>query len=81
MTQPDGSNSTKSRLRLVAGVLGVATMILVLLRTYAMINEDLLTQDFSIVHLLRLAFPFSLALFFGYIAWKGELPFTKKNSE
>ena len=78
MTQSNEPNSTKSRLRLVAGVLGVATLILVLLRTYAMIHENILTEDFSIVQLLRLAFPFSLALFFGYIAWKGELPFTKK---
>ena len=78
MAQSNEPNSTKFKLRLAAGVLAVATLILVLLRTYVLIQQDLLAQENSLVHLLRLLFPLSLALFFGYIAWKGMIPFSKK---
>ena len=77
MQDSNGINSTKSRLRLVAGILAAATFILVLLRTIAFFQEDLLAQESWLILSLRLLFPLSLALFFGYIAWKGNLPFNK----
>ena len=66
-------------LRLGAGVLAIATFILVLLRGTVLFQQNMLAEDEAIIHILRLVFPFSLSLFFGYIAWKGVLPFGKKD--
>ena len=65
-------------LRLGSAVLAIVTVILVILRGVVLIQQNLLAEDQAIIHILRLVFPFSLSLFFGYIAWKGVLPFTKK---
>jgi hypothetical protein len=65
-------------LRLGAALLAIVTVILVILRGVVLIQQNLLTGDEAIIHILRLVFPFSLSLFFGYIAWKGILPFSKK---
>jgi hypothetical protein len=64
--------------RLGAALLAIVTVILVILRGVVLIQQNLLTGDEAIIHILRLVFPFSLSLFFGYIAWKGILPFSKK---
>ena len=65
-------------LRLGAALLAIVTVILVILRGVVLIQQNLLNGDEAIIHILRLVFPFSLSLFFGYIAWKGILPFSKK---
>ena len=78
MSEGDVVNSTRLWLRLGAGVLAVATFILVLLRGIVLFQQNMLAEDEAIIHVLRLVFPFSLSLFFGYIAWKGILPFSKK---
>jgi len=78
MSEGDVVYSTRLWLRLGAGVLAVATFILVLLRGIVLFQQNMLAEDEAIIHVLRLVFPFSLSLFFGYIAWKGILPFSKK---
>jgi hypothetical protein len=32
------------------------------------------------MQLMRLMFPLSVALIFGYVAWKGKLPFLEKRN-
>ena len=71
--------TTKFWLRIVSGILAVATLFLVILRLLAMNKANLLAGDDVFVHILRLIFPLSLSLLFGYIAWKGSLPFGKKS--
>lgn len=78
MSESNVVNSTRLWLRLGAGVLAIATFLLVLLRGIVLFQQNMLADDEAIIHILRLVFPFSLSLFFGYIAWKGVLPFTKK---
>ena len=78
MSEGNVLNSTRLWLRLGAGVLAVATFILVLLRGIVLFQQNMLAEDEAVIHVLRLVFPFSLSLFFGYIAWKGILPFSKK---
>lgn len=72
-------NSTKFWLRLAAGLLAIATLNLVILRTLALFKPEVLTQENLRIHMLRLIFPLSLSIFFGYIAWKESLPFSKKS--
>lgn len=79
MSETNVINSARLWLRLGAGVLAIATFLLVLLRGIVLFQQNMLAEDEAIIHILRLVFPFSLSLFFGYIAWKGVLPFSKKN--
>ena len=79
MSESNVVNSTRLWLRLGAGVLAIATFLLVLLRGIVLFQQNMLAEDEAIIHILRLVFPFSLSLFFGYIAWKGVLPFGKKD--
>jgi len=72
------TDHTKFWLRIGSGVLAVATLLLVILRSLAIVKGNLLAGGDAFVHILRLIFPLSLSLLFGYIAWKGSLPFAKK---
>jgi len=72
------TDHTKLWLRISAGVLAVATLLLVVLRSLAIVNGNMLAGGDAFVHVLRLIFPLSLSLLFGYVAWKGSLPFAKK---
>ena len=73
------TDNTKFWLRIGSGVLAAATLLLVIFRIVAISKGNLLAGDNSFVHILRLIFPLSLSLLFGYIAWKGKLPFSKKS--
>ena len=65
-------------LRAVAGILTLVTAGLVGLRLYVMARTGIPTGPDSALHALRLLFPLSLALLFGYMALKGKFPFTDK---
>jgi len=71
--------STKFWLRVGSGVLAIVTLLLVVFRFIALQKANLLAGDNAMVHILRLIFPLSLSLLFGYISWKGSLPFVKKS--
>ena len=79
MSESNVVNLTRLWLCFGAGVLAIATFLLVLLRGIVLFQQNMLAEDEAIIHILRLVFPFSLSLFFGYIAWKGVLPFGKKD--
>lgn len=63
-------------LRIVAGVLALVSFVLVGLRLYGYSDQDIAMGSDSVMHSMRLLFPLSLGLLFGYLAWKGKFPFS-----
>lgn len=64
-------------LRIIAGVLALLAFGLTGLRLYYLSMQGIPMGGDSIMPALRLLFPLSLGLFFGYLAWKGRLPFSE----
>jgi len=64
-------------LRVVAGVLAMLSFCLTGLRLYHLSVQGIPMGADSIMPAMRLLFPLSLGLFFGYLAWKGRLPFSE----
>jgi hypothetical protein len=64
-------------LRVVAGVLAMLAFCLTGLRLYHLSVQGIPMGADSIMPAMRLLFPLSLGLFFGYLAWKGRLPFSE----
>lgn len=63
----------KTILRVTSGILAVLSLLLVVLRMYALSASDMLGSA-TITHTMGLLFPLSLALLFGYMAIKGRMP-------
>lgn len=70
------TDSTKKGLRIISGILAGITLLLVIFRTIAIVQANLFDTGDTFTHVLRIIFPLSLSLLFGYIAWKGSLPFS-----
>ena len=68
----------KSLLRAVSALLAVAAGGLTLLRLYAVAGQTGPVPGGPTLYGLRLLFPLSMALFFGYVALKGRLPFYRR---
>lgn len=62
----------KNLLRIVCALLALATAVLVAARVVAIGDFD----EVTIMELMKLVFPFSISLFFGYMALTGRMPFT-----
>jgi hypothetical protein len=71
------SDTTKQLLRIGAGALAVIALGVVALRIYA-ISKTGMWQPDPFLQVLRLIFPLSVAAIFGYVAWKGSVPFLEK---
>lgn len=74
MTQSSGK-TLKPIMRIIAGVLAVFSLGVVMMRFYE-INQ-IGGQAESVMNVMKLIFPLSVALFAGYIAWKGVFPFNE----
>lgn len=72
MTQSSGK-TLKPIMRIIAGVLAVFSLGIVIMRFYE-INK-LGGAAESVMNVMKVIFPLSVALFAGYIAWKGVFPF------
>jgi len=70
-------STTAFVLRLIAGVLALVAFGLTGLRLYSLSVLGLLMGPDSLKYALGLLFPLSLGLIFGYLAWKGRLPFSQ----
>ncbi len=68
-------------LRVIAGVLALVSVGVVGIRFYSMHTLDVAMGAMGAMYSLRLLFPLSLALFFGYVAWKGKLPFGPESDD
>lgn len=62
---------TATILRVIAGIMTLVSLGVVGVRLYFMSTQG----AGGIMASLGLMFPLSLAMFFGYLAWKGKLPF------
>lgn len=67
-------------LRVAAAVLAVAALGLTGLRLYALSGQEISGAE-ALVHSLRLLFPFTLGLLFGYLAIRGRFPFDLRAGE
>jgi hypothetical protein len=65
----------KPKMRIVAGVLAVFSLGVVIMR-FIEINK-IGGEAESVMNIMKLIFPLSVALFAGYIAWKGVFPFNE----
>lgn len=63
----------KTILRITSGILAFLSLLLVGLRMYALSTTGILGSA-TIMHVMGLMFPLSLALLFGYMAIKGRMP-------
>lgn len=70
---------TATNLRIMAGILAVIALAVVGYRLYGISALDAAAGDR--LYGLRLLFPLSLAMFFGYLAWKGKLPFSNESDK
>ncbi len=69
-------------LRITAGVLALACLVLVALRLYYLFVVDIeLEPGEGFVNVLRILFPLSLGLIAAYIAVKGGLPFGESRDD
>ncbi|HEC12348.1 MAG TPA: hypothetical protein ENI80_03720 [Acidiferrobacteraceae bacterium] len=68
-------------LRVVAGILALVSMGVAGIRFYGMNTLDTAMGAMGAIYSLRLLFPLSLAAFFGYVAWKGKLPFGPESND
>lgn len=68
-------------LRVVAGVLALVSLAVAGIRFYGMHTLDTAMGARGAIYSLRLLFPLSLALFFGYVTWKGKLPFSPDSND
>jgi hypothetical protein len=80
MDNTTNNQSSKQLLRGVAGALAVAALGVTLIRLYA-ISKTGVWQPDPFFHFMRLIFPLSVALIFGYVAWKGKLPFMENKDQ
>lgn len=80
MDNASNNQSSKQLLRGVAGTLAVAALGVTLIRLYA-ISKTGAWQPDPFFQFMRLMFPLSVALIFGYVAWKGKLPFMEKKDQ
>lgn len=69
------SRPGKTGLRIVAGILALAALVVTVVRVLAMDNSDVTQSSVPLINFLRIVFPLSVALLFGYVAWKGKFPF------
>ncbi|GMR07034.1 MAG: hypothetical protein BMS9Abin26_0036 [Gammaproteobacteria bacterium] len=67
----------KMILRITSGILASLALLLVGLRLYAISAGDKLNSA-TTMDILSLIFPLSIALMFGYMAYKGDMPFMDK---
>ena len=63
----------KPILRIVSGVLAVFSLAIVVARFYEI--DKIGGEAETVMNVMRIIFPLSVALLFGYIAWKGVFPF------
>jgi hypothetical protein len=80
MDNASKNQSNKQLLRGVAGALAIAALGVTLIRLYA-ISKTGVWQPDPFFQIMRLMFPLSVALIFGYVAWKGKLPFMEKKDQ
>ncbi len=62
-------------LRIVAGILALVAFLLVGIRLYGYSGANIKMGSDAFIHSLRVLFPFSVGLIFGYMAIKGKMPF------
>ncbi len=65
---------TATILRVIAGIMALISLGVVVGRVF-MATQDAGTGSGGLMFSLGLMFPLSLAMFLGYLAWKGKLPF------
>ena len=78
---PTHHDRTAFLLRIVAGVLAILSFMLVGLRLYSLAGPDAANETDDFMNMMRLLFPLSLGLIFGYLAIKGRIPFSARDIE
>lgn len=61
--------------------MALAAMTLVVLRATLLVRHGAAADGgMAVLDILRLVFPLSLSLLFGYVAWNGMFPFNNKHN-
>ncbi len=72
-------DKTALLLRIVAGILALLAFLLVGLRLYSLMGSGNTNETDDFMNMMRLLFPLSLGMIFGYLALKGRIPFSARD--
>ncbi len=72
-------DKTALLLRIVAGILALLAFLLVGLRLYSLMGPGNANETDEFMNMMRLLFPLSLGMIFGYLALKGRIPFSARD--